>query len=135
MTRGRINIVFIGGSQDGIEQSIPTNLNNPPPGKIFIELDHYAIKYNEDVAIIKRKSKKLDKDWLYYDVEVYEKLDKKNKRKAGFTYQYLGIQQVKRCVALTQKGVRCLKSAIEGKEYCCQTHEKSKRVSDPFLLS
>jgi hypothetical protein len=125
MSRGFTDYIFVGGEHNGlIEKSIPVYINRPPPKKISFQSDYYFVEENDgNIHLIKLNSKKLSMNWHSYGIEIYEKEEKKNRHKPGTIYNFIEQRMIERCVAMTKKGLRCMKPALYGKEYCCITHK------------
>lgn len=119
MSSKLINIIFIGGDNDGeILENVPVNKLLP---RLYFPSDTYFAE-NESVGMSIYKGK-LNQYWHSYSASVYERSADSNHSETTINYKFMEEIMVDRCLALTTKKVRCMKPAIYGKS-CCLTHNK-----------
>ena len=107
---------FIGGTLDGVVLTIMC-----PPKKFFSQMGlYYSQKEPKGDVSIMRGDFSKDKDWIYCGVELYLKF--KNSIE-GTIYKFSEVTVKHRCVAITKKGTRCLREALENKTYCSSVHK------------
>ncbi len=115
---------LIGGHNEGTLQIKTRRL---PPKRINLSSDMlYTQKKDGRVSIEKWTGKKLPPNWLSSMLEIYEIDGKEPQGELNPVYRYIDHQMVDRCSAKTQKGKRCMKAALPGKNYCYVTHKSPK---------
>ena len=125
MPQGKTDFHFTGGLEDGqVLKDISIGPNKTPPNKLHFRPTRQAIKRAgfKDFKMVEY-IKKLDKNWLFFVVQIYERQEKPNKHKKGTFYKYIKDLKVGRCESLTKKGIRCMKESLEDKKYCCILHK------------
>lgn len=119
MPSKRISINFIGGENDGeVLENFP--INKLPPRFYFPSETYFADDKSGGISIYKGK---LNKYWLSYSACCYIRNTNENNPELAVTYEFSENIMIERCLALTNKKIRCMKPAIYGKTYC-STHNE-----------
>lgn len=120
MTKGYTNVTLIGGTRNGeIIEDVP--LNKLPKKIEFRSETYFAKSPSGGMQIMKGD---LTSNWDSFSIDIYSKAEN-NKNISGTSFDFVETAMIERCSALTKKKTQCLKPAIHGKNYCCETHKKS----------
>jgi hypothetical protein len=114
MPHGKIKVQFVDGSLDGkIEYADDTE-------SLLDRIEYQNgkwIRENDDGSAQIMSSGKLDSNWNYFKIEIYEKQERFD-GPYPFVFQFIGTEDVSRCEAKTKQGKRCKNRAVKDQNNC-----------------